>query len=563
MSITVGNQSLPIMKCLDSRLELGLPRMYNAVMGCKDNICYQQAAQSFSVNAYNWSFTVPSITNVVNRKIYVKPYIHLTVAGGAPLRSGVDGLRQVPLSAVTSNINVQYNGSSTSIEPQEIIHALLSVGGTQELRNHYYSVFPGWADQFQTVVEFSGTLARNANGVYGQTLENTRSWQNYLDPDVPSTATDYYLTWAEPVFISPMLWSERNGVGLTQLQTLEVKYTLSPPLNRLFELSPSPVPGPIPTISNIVNTRAPELLLQVFSLHVEEVPRTVNWPWYSITRYPQSAVTVPAGGTAVVTTNTITMSSIPHRAFVYAKRSLNTQSEYSTDTFAVPQQVSVTYKAHSGILNEFNQQQLYQMCVNNGLDQLWPQFSNHTGAPLVMEFGTDIPLDLGEASGLQGKFNLQVRYTFKNPTASSVEYTPYLMTCEEGVLCAENSNFRTYTGPINSIADVMAAEHAHGAYESIHPSMYGGSWSSFWNKTKNIVGKIASVVRSVAPVVGRVASAVGDVVPHPAVRGIAQGIATAANVANKVAGGRRHRRRSVSRGGRVMSRSQLARRSRR
>lgn len=582
MSINVGGVSVPILKALDSRLELGLPRLYNAIMGSKDNIGYQTTAQSFSNTAVNWSYTVPSLQSIVNRKVYVKPYFRITV-GADPLRPGVDGLRQCPLTSCTTNLNVQFNGASISIEPQDIIHALVAVGGTMELRNHYYSTFPGWNDQYWDLASIDAQAAtvRNVNGVYGQTLENTRNVANYYDPEQTNTATDYYLTWAEPLFISPFLWSERNEVGLTQLQTLEIKYSLGGgadpvPLARLLEI-PNGGPGNVPVVQAVAHYRAPELLLQVFSLHADEdIPRTLNYPYYQVTRYAQPELTVLPGATATLTTNTITMSSIPHRMMIYARRSLNTSTANTSDCFGSIENVSITYKSRNGVLQTFNKFQLYQMSVNNGLDMSWVQYNEYTGGPCVFEFGSDIPLDWNEATGLNGRFNLQVRFTFRNinnkarpgPTPQlPVTFTPMLLTIEEGMLTAENSVFRTVVGPIVSVRDIEVAEWSVGAYESLRPPLYGGSWSSFWNRTKQIVGKIARVVGNVAPVVGKIAGAVGSVVPHPMVKGIAgavqQGADVAGRVAKNISGEGRPRRRSVSRsGGRRLSRSQLAMRAR-
>ena len=182
-------------------------------------------------------------------------------------------------------------------------------------------------------------------------------------------------------------------------------------------------------------TPPPEITLPL----VSSVPY-VEFPRYSST----SSVTFSTSGTALVQSNTVTLSSIPDLLVVFVKPAFRGQTQ--GDTYIPITNIGVTFDNYANLCSNFSQEDLYACSVAGGLDMDFNQFRGFargkfptsvpktsgqegskfdtytantgniqlTGAPVVLRMGQDIPLSSGLAPGTLGNYSVQVSVTIDN-----------------------------------------------------------------------------------------------------------------------------------------------------
>jgi len=182
-------------------------------------------------------------------------------------------------------------------------------------------------------------------------------------------------------------------------------------------------------------TPPPEITLPL----VSSVPY-VEFPRYSST----SSVTFSTTGTALVQSNTVTLSSIPDLLVVFVKPAYRGQTQ--GDTYIPITNIGVTFDNYANLCSNFSQEDLYAASVAGGLDMDYNQFRGFargrnatlvpkssgvegskfdtfigtspnvqlTGAPVVLRMGQDVPLSSGLAPGTLGNYSVQVSVTIDN-----------------------------------------------------------------------------------------------------------------------------------------------------
>jgi hypothetical protein len=182
-------------------------------------------------------------------------------------------------------------------------------------------------------------------------------------------------------------------------------------------------------------TPPPEITLPL----VSSVPY-VEFPRYSST----SSVTFSTTGTALVQSNTVTLSSIPDLLVVFVKPAYRGQTQ--GDTYIPITNIGVTFDNYANLCSNFSQEDLYAASVAGGLDMDYNQFRGFargrqatlvpkssgiegskfdtyigtssniqlTGAPVVLRMGQDVPLSSGLAPGTLGNYSVQVAVTIDN-----------------------------------------------------------------------------------------------------------------------------------------------------
>jgi hypothetical protein len=221
----------------------------------------------------------------------------------------------------------------------------------------------------------------------------------------------------------------------------------------------------------------PELVLEYLTVPVTiPVPLVTTLPYREIVRYPQSATPpIPysyankfslASGLGQVTeiqSQSVYLTAIPEAVLLYVRpaNQLRDVSQQATSGNAIPyyvpvpggpglqsaarsaatipdafypiSKISMQWNNSTGLLDTAPQSSLYEMCKRNGLDSSWIDFIGRTlvtssaggksigrstaGAPIILRFGYEIPLDEGQAPGLRGSWNFQARVTVNNPRA--------------------------------------------------------------------------------------------------------------------------------------------------
>jgi len=182
-------------------------------------------------------------------------------------------------------------------------------------------------------------------------------------------------------------------------------------------------------------TPPPEITLPL----VSSVPY-VEFPRYNST----SSATWSSSGTVTVSSNTVTLSSIPDILVVYVKPAFRGQTQ--ADTYIPISNIGVTFDNYANLCSNYSQEDLYACSVAGGLDMDFNQFRGFargrtstltpkssgvlgtlfdtyqgysanlqlTGAPILLRMGQDIPLSSGLAPGTLGNYSVQVNVTLDN-----------------------------------------------------------------------------------------------------------------------------------------------------
>jgi hypothetical protein len=235
-----------------------------------------------------------------------------------------------------------------------------------------------------------------------------------------------------------------------------------------------------PPTSNLGNQTgpwvAPPRLLCTFLTPPPEItlPLVSSVPYVEFPRYNSSgSVTWASNGTVSVSSNTVTLSSIPDLLVVYVKPAFRGQTQ--SDTYIPISNIGVTFDNYANLCSNYSQEDLYACSVAGGLDMDFNQFRGFsrsktstntpaisgqlgstvfdtfqgyspnvqlTGAPILLRMGQDIPLSSGLAPGTLGNYSVQVNVTLDN-TNGFFNYLSQLQTSNNVIvtIMAVNSGF--------------------------------------------------------------------------------------------------------------------------
>lgn len=223
------------------------------------------------------------------------------------------------------------------------------------------------------------------------------------------------------------------------------------------------------------------------------LPLVSTVPYVEMPRYVlQQTVATGQIGSGQLSTNTISLTSIPDMVMLYVKPA--TKGPSQLDVYIPIKGVSVTFDNFSNLLSGFQQVQLYEATVAAGLDIDFQQFRGYaagaaasyarttgqtsfqasasggatyvprsvtqlSGAPLLLRMGHDITLSPGLAPGCLGNYSIQANITVDN----TYGFFDYVNTCSITLIAINTGFFETVRGQsairktvLNS-ADVEAA----------------------------------------------------------------------------------------------------------
>lgn len=215
-------------------------------------------------------------------------------------------------------------------------------------------------------------------------------------------------------------------------------------------------------------------------------------PYLEFPRYiTQVANPIPAGDSAQLVSQTITLPQIPDLLIIYVKAVADpsvTSADRSLDP-ALPQYgsgylpvltsqhgsrsvapLSVNFDNFSGLLSSHTSEQLYAMSVRNGLEMDWNTWSGRGRAPsgqgarsvstvggfLVLKPGVDLTLQEGQAPSLVGNFTLQFNLSVRNTYDFSVRPQIFIITANSGFFESIRGSSRIIKGVLSE-QDIIAA----------------------------------------------------------------------------------------------------------
>jgi len=188
------------------------------------------------------------------------------------------------------------------------------------------------------------------------------------------------------------------------------------------------------------------------------------------------------------------------------------------------------------MFSTFQQQDLYNLSRKNGLQMSWAQFKTFCGSVICFEPSYDFGLPSILSAGSLGQFNLQMTLAFTNTSAASVNYTPYIVVCNEGIMTVGSRATTIQTGVLSRAAVLNSENLPQVDYDMVENR--GGSifgrLKSFFQKAKPFLNQVSRGIEAVG--------SVGSVIPGPygdAFK-IARGVGS---LGRSVTGGKTYKRR--------------------
>jgi hypothetical protein len=509
---------------LDPVTNINSKRQYVILKG-GDRVTYRPVlSTSFSSNSAQFTAPPPSPGIIVDRKVLLRAPVKVTFAGtttgGNLLQTNHNAFRAFPLSSIMNTLSATLNNTTASINMSDVIHPLLRYNTGMNIRDREYSVTPSMLDQYQN---YSSGVATNRNplGGYGDIYpESGRAGFEYTEVTNTPTSAVIEATLSEFLYLSPFVFGHGDKPGFIGIQNMDFNITWNPNLQRIW----SHAVTVDSTISDItVEFLQPSLLFKYITpSKVQQIPRHAVYPYYSVNRYPTDSLhTFDPNQTRTLSTQNIQLNSIPRRMYIFARKRNLDLSYTDTDTYLRIDNINVNWNNQSGLLSSASQQDLYRMCVKNGLNMSWTQFNGGptttignvekfgtVGSVLCVEFGTDIALAPEEAPGVLGTYQLQMDVTLTNVNETST-FTPtlYVIIVSEGTFTIRNNNCISQIGVI-SRREILASTQNQSMYADYNDIVdaYGGDfWSGLKHFGEKIFHGIKTAYKKIAPAVKKAA----------------------------------------------------------
>jgi hypothetical protein len=199
------------------------------------------------------------------------------------------------------------------------------------------------------------------------------------------------------------------------------------------------------------------------------IPETISYPYAQIINfvYSDGATITPTTPKFQMTSASVQLQSIPHLMYVNVRKLSSTLTVNDPD-FSIPiTGINLTWTNQSGILSTLTQENLYAICLKNGLKQSWAMFSGKPfklfdkfldtnalfektfygpSAAISLEFGSDIQLLDEDYPGKAGVWNLQVQVTCANNRPESYIAQLELIFVYHGYMVVSGTNVTLNVG---------------------------------------------------------------------------------------------------------------------
>ena len=493
MSLNV--KPLKVQKVMDPRLEIDTEKTYTALKGAVVNSWQKFPATNVSDSSIQITCNPPSRNIAVSRLIFKKVVFNWTItgtntSGGVLLNEGYFGPRAMPLTAVTLSEQITINNDTMTQAPvRQYWRALLNYRNDYKDRWGALSLAPSMMDQHQQYAQGVGG-SRNPLGTYDDnSYEQTRaSYVGFtVDPQTPgNTTATGTLTTYEPILVSPLVFGDRANQtsALAGIQNMSYNATVGS-LSRILSLvqGQGAPAGSIVLNEPVVGVASAELLFNYFTPDPQyPIPRNMESSYYNIVSYPtRSSAPVAPGASVELPFQSVQVTSIPKRIYIFARRDDSAETAFTTDTYLSLRKdsrpLTITWN-NNQFLSTATTEDLYNISVKNGCNRSYTQWTNQVGSVLALDFGTDIGLNSNEAPGTIGNYQLGMTVNMTNNSDVDITPTLYVVVVYEGVFNIMDGACSHMVGVL-SPSDVLNSDlMPPGSYEASQ-DVYGGSWKGF------------------------------------------------------------------------------------
>jgi hypothetical protein len=502
-------------------------------------------SNNVSNNSVQFTCPPPNVNVAVDRKVFIEIPIEFTFTGQSPVPfvpgqpnlikyGSLDALRSYPLSKICSTVQVVLNNFTVTTNISDYCDALLHYNNELDTRCFELSGTPSMLDSMQNYSDFTELgSARNVLANYGEnSTENARggySGVNFVEVAVDGVTGVITEKWLaiiyEPLFISPLLFGQREQMGLYGIQTFDITLNFG---DISYAWSHAETPGGVTGLtvagSILAGTRAPRAHFTYLTPQVNQLlsPNCVySYPYYSIDRYPTDAGTngILPRASESISSNNVQFSSIPRRVYVYLRRSPLERRFTKTDTYARIDSVSINFNNKSGLLSAGTSFDLYHMSVRNGLKCSWDQWNKYQGSILCLDFARDMSLGPLEVPGVLGTYQFQITVNYTNVnTVETIKYQLMVVSVSEGMFTVDK---QTSMGQIGVVAPEEILNDMSIPIADYYSAMQGANFygGAFMDTVKKYGKKALSGLNAVLPALSAAAPFLpGSAVTVPAIK---------------------------------------------
>lgn len=535
LAIDDGKQLL-VQRVVDPRTNANSPsdRIYNVFEGAAD-ISYQHLGQDGGVSNTSLTFTLnpPSPQVFVNRRIMIElfndqtfvgtsagPGIPLLQCAGLAAAAGInpglqfyDAPRAYPVAKACQTVQFSLGNDRLSQNLGAYWSGMNRYNVDHATRELWHSMTPAMLDQSQSYADLAGFARDPLRGYGDNAYECPRGGfvgSTVIRNDSTGAAGDVAIVrsrYVEMLDLSPFLFEKgRQDVGFIGVQNQSMTLVLGGKGNSTLSglaasfWSHSPL-GSVLTSSTVQITAANVFVSYLTPDAVMEIPRSMNYNYHEIVYLPTSQNnSVLAGASTTITQNNIQMSSIPSRILFWVAPQDSGYTISSTDTAYGITGINVSFDNRDSLLANASQVDLYQICVKNGCNLSWRQFTRDVGSFIALDFGEDIPLRSGvQAPGLRGTFNLRLTVECTNLSGVASQPTLNLITIAEGVMSITDQKVVRNIGVLTK-QDVLNSRSERGVTYHANGSAYGGAWyDDVWSWVKRLGRPAINVAKAVIP----------------------------------------------------------------
>lgn len=445
----------------------------------------------------------PSTTTMVDR--YFKLRLYIRVITDQAMQLGLnDALRCMPFSALIDVLTVQINGESISDNVADHLYPMRFYGVPIEANQLSPSVSPSYPDMYQEYSHWNlpppnGGSAKNCLAGYGENQFDTRGGFPVVEAEDQKSFTTII---TEGIYMSPFLCGYGSQEeAMVNVNQISLNFRLKTDYQRILSHSTA---GNAITNVQLQFTQAPEVLVTFITPDLRmQIPPVQILPYYKPLDFVKNIGDVAPGASVNVIGDSIKLSQIPRRMYLWCKISRNDESFETADNFLRLDSISLLWANQNGLFASARPTDLYEISRRNGMERSWPQWSKFTGSVFCAEFGKDIGLLDSEAPGVQGQYNLQVQATFTNTGTNTYEYQFFQMFLLEGTFSISENQARATLGNLTNAA-VLAAKQVPVEQALSYNQYEGLQGGNFFTSLKGFLNKLSTGVSQALPAVAPV-----------------------------------------------------------
>jgi hypothetical protein len=451
-------------------------------------------------------------------------------------------------------MNVSLNGGNISDNTSRRIHAMLRYNNDGKSRDNALS--PMMPDQYQTYEDWTdpvyGGSSRNPMAAYGETLSQQN--RGSFVP-ISETATELVYEITEPIFMSPFLngLESHDDQGFVNINQIDINIKWTADLSRMlshYNVAPNALTG-----VNVEFVNAPQVLVDYITPNNNQpLPLLQILEYFKDNDYIKKEGTYAAGESFQVQTNTIKLNQIPSHITLFVKRSRQTESLFTSDTFARIDSLNVLFNNESSLFATYSKQGLFNIARGNGCNIEYAQYDKHVGCVLRIKMGKDLGLLEGLSPGVMGQFTVSCQIGCTNVASEPIEFESFLVTTligsveiSENALALNLGNLTVqhvmeaersapvvhHTDPQLTVQHVMEAERSAPVVHHTDPQIGEGQGGSFFSSMRSFLKKVGKGVNVVSGLAQQAAPMLSSI--NPALGAAVGGIASATK---KATGGR-------------------------